>query len=72
MHIKNISARHKADSNTNDKKDYLTDCSKFPLSRNPHHRETSRPISIVNLLTGLQVMRATTKRFMRAVELISK
>ena len=26
-----------------DKKDYLTDCSKIPVNRNPHHRETSQP-----------------------------
>ena len=31
------------------------------LNRNPHHRETTRTISIVNQLTGFQVMRATTE-----------
>ena len=42
------------------KKDYLTDRSKISLNRNPHHRETSQPISIINHLTGFRVMRATT------------
>ena len=60
MHIKNISARHKTGNN---KSILLTKeiILQIARDRNPHHRKTRQPISIINHLTGFQVMRATTE-----------
>ena len=42
-------------------KDYVTDWWEILLNRNPYHRETSQPISIVNQMIVFQITRATTE-----------
>ena len=64
VYIKCINARRRTGNSESvllTKNDYFTDCSKNPLNKNPHHRETSQPINIVNHLTSFEVMRTTTE-----------